>query len=518
MRMADRTAIVSMKIPSLKLMETAGLAVANETERLALRLRIRSSAPISIVCGKGNNGGDGLVAGRCLSRRGYRVQIFLMTETLSEDAAVQLKRLPKSVPVVRINSWSSWERVIAGVRAGGLIIDALFGTGLSKPIRGWVRRWIESLNATGRPVVAVDIPSGIDASTGKILGAAVRARVTVTFARPKIGHLFHPGAACTGELIVADIGIPDRAVLQSRPDTFLIDRPAAARLLPPRLNFSHKGMYGRSVIAAGSRGMIGAAVLAAESAMRIGSGLTHLCVPDSVYPIAARKLSPEAMCAPVPDRRRGSFGPESVRESSRIAARATCVLAGPGIGRHPDTGRWLMKFLRSIHPNQKLILDADALWAIARSGFDWRDPRLDVAITPHAGEMARLTGLGRSAVESDFCSVARAYSVRNRITVVLKGSRTVIASRSGRVDVNRTGNSALAKGATGDVLAGMICGLAAQGLSTFDAARLAVYLHGRCADIAVDLGRNKRTFLASDLFDYFDPAILELEQEGRDTL
>lgn len=510
MREADREAIVGMKIPSLRLMEKAGNAVAREAGKLIGRSRTRP-VRIAVVCGRGNNGGDGLVAARLLHRMGCRVSVFLVSPDFSKDAAAQFKRLPRRIHVHRIFSIAVWKKEMEKLAQCGLIIDALFGTGLSQPVKGFLKRIVEDINRTGLPVLAVDIASGIDATTGAVLGAAVRADVTVTFARLKIGQILFPGAAHCGRLVVADIGIPDRAIERTRPHTFLLTAQDAASLLPLRPDHSHKGTFGQSVILAGSRGMIGAAVLAAEAAMRIGSGITRLCVPQSVYSIAARKLPPEAMCAPVPDGGRGLFGPESVRPVLKYLDRATCVLIGPGIGRDRRTIRWLARILKHIasgRPAPAIILDADALFAPAFL------PR-GCVITPHAGEMARLMGWSRAAVDAGSCEAARNFAMKNGLTVVLKGSRTKIANPKGLLFINHTGNAALAKGATGDVLAGLTCGLGAQGLASFDAARLAVYLQGRAADIAVDRGRDKRTFLASDIFAHLDPALAELSGRFR---
>ena len=490
MREADRVAIVEMKIPGLRLMESAGLAVAREAARMVRK----KSGRIAVLCGKGNNGGDGLVAARLLARQGRLVSAVLLSKDFSPDAATQFRRLPGRVEVVRAHSQALWNRACRRLETCALVIDAIFCTGLGHPLGGLMKQVVDDLNRLSIPVLAVDIPSGVDATTGRILGAAVRASVTVTFARPKLGHILFPGAAHTGRRVTADIGIPDTAISRARPDTYLIDRNLAARLLPPRPDDSHKGTYGRSVILAGSRGMIGAAVLAAEAAMRIGSGLTRLCVPASVYSIAARKLPPEAMCAPV-----------SEKSIAKYLNDATAVLIGPGLGRDPRTLRWVGRVAKSLRHDQRCVLDADALFALAAL-----PPAADTVLTPHAGEMARLIGKSRAAVEADSCAVARSFARRCRLSVVLKGSRTKIADRYGDVYVNPTGNAALAKGATGDVLVGLICGLAAQGLSAFDAARLAVYLHGRAADLAVEQGRDKRTFLASDIFKYLDAALLEL--------
>lgn len=501
MQKADRKAIVDMRIPSLKLMEKAGGAVAREARRVNAARK-----PVAILCGKGNNGGDGLVAARILHRRGFKVTVFLTSESFSKDADVQFKRLPRAVCVVRAHSQTMWNKEKEKIRPCGLLIDALFGTGLSHPLKGLYRKIVEDLLKMPIPSLSVDIPSGIDATNGRILGAAVLAQSTVTFCRPKIGHVLYPGAARCGKLIVADIGISDHAVASTHPDTFLMDQAEAARILPPRKENSHKGTYGRSVVLAGSRGMTGAAVLAAEAALRIGSGLTHLVVPESIYTIAARKVSPEVMCGAAPDAKKGVFG-VGVKSILPFLDRASCVLLGPGIGRAPRTMLWVATILKSLAGKKKLILDADALHAVAAGSFMFKG---EIAITPHAGEMAKLTGQSRTHVESNPVDCARAYAKKHALTVVLKGSRTVIAGPDGSVTINVTGNSALAKGATGDVLAGLICGLCAQGLTVFDASRLAVYLHGRAADIAVNRGRDKRTFLASDIFTYLDPALLEL--------
>ncbi|MBI4178108.1 NAD(P)H-hydrate dehydratase [bacterium] len=503
MRAADRAAIDGMNIPSLKLMEAAGAAVAQE----ALKMIRKKRGRIAVFCGKGNNGGDGLVAARRLSRRGHAVTVILTVNTFSPDAAAQWKRLPKRVAILRAGSADGRREAMVVAGKSDLVIDALFGTGLSQPLKSSIRKLVEDINRLGRPVLAVDIPSGIDASTGQILGTAVRARATVTFARPKIGHILQPGAEYGGRLDVVDIGIPDEAVRSAGPDTFLMERSDAARILPARPDHSHKGTYGRSVILAGSRGMLGAAVLAAEAALRIGSGLTTLCVPAAIYSIVARKLSPEIMCQPVPDGGTGMFRPGSIRRITQFTDRAACILIGPGIGRHPETIRWVEGVLRCLSPKSRRVLDADALFALAARKFRVGG---DATLTPHAGEMSRLIGASRAQVEADMPDAARTCARKYDLTVVLKGSRSLIAEPGGRIYINRTGNAALAKGATGDVLAGLICGLAAQGLSAFDASRLGVYLHGRAADIAVAQGRDKRTFLASDIFTYLDDALREI--------
>lgn len=512
MRKADRIAIHEMKIPSLTLMENAGRAVARESIRFLKSLRAQRRAPVGVVCGKGNNGGDGLVVARLLSMAGCRIRVFLLSTDFSPDAYVQFRRLPPGAKKIVVSAPALWKKHLCDLYDCSLVVDAIFGTGMSGNLKAPYPRVIDDINNLGRPVIAVDIPSGIDATTGAALGTAICADRTVTFVRAKIGHLLPPGTAYTGALTVADIGIPGSAIDTARPHTFLENRLMMSALLPSRPMHSHKGAYGRSVILAGSRGMIGAAILATEAAMRIGSGLTTLVVPDAMYSIAARKLPPEGMCRPAPDNGHGVFTRNALASTRRLIEQANAVLIGPGIGRDPKTIRWLVDVLKMIPAPAHVVLDADALFALAVSPSVWKFlARHDAVITPHAGEMARLIGKTRAAVESDFCGAARTFSHDRRVTVVLKGSRTVIASPDRTAYINVTGNSALAKGGSGDVLAGMMCGLCAQGMSAIHAARLAVYLHGRAADLAVSSGRNKRTVLASDLFTFFDPAINELE-------
>lgn len=498
MREADRYTIEELGVPGLTLMEHAGKAIAQVVKEMDFAKRI------AVVCGKGNNGGDGFVAARYL-RPGRKVTVFLISSTFSEDALVMRKRLPAGVICHALTPADAANPKI--FRNYDLIVDALFGTGLTKPLTGFVRRVVDRMNSSGKPIVAADIPSGIDASTGRVLGSAVHATRTVTFARPKIGHIFLPGSIHCGKLEIVDIGIPDEAILAAHPAAFLIDRNLARKLLPPRPAQSHKGTYGRSVIIAGSRGMIGAAVLATEAAMKIGSGLTTLCVPDSIYSIAAKKLSPEAMCVPIPDGGRGSFGPESFKSILHAVKNASAVLIGPGLGRHPATLHLVLKCISNFDRNAKWIIDADALYAASKFKFKPARHLADLAVTPHAGEMSRLCGLTRKEIELNPIATASDFARKISGTVLLKGPRSIIAADGEHSFVNPTGNSALAKGGSGDVLAGMICGLCAQGLRTFDAARLAAYLHGLAADLAVEQGRSPRTFLASDLFNYMDAAL-----------
>lgn len=530
MRQVEHIAINEMNIPGIKLMENAGRAVAVEIKRMMENIPRRTLIRVGIICGKGQNAGDGLVAARWLTGRRFRAVVFLTSDNLTPDSQSMLKKIPRTVRVIRADTPVRWKKNIPYLMLCDVLVDALFGIGLSRPLKQPWSNIVDDVNKLNKLVVSVDLPSGIDASTGHIMGTALRAVKTVTFFRPKIGHILYPGSEYSGELTVADIGIPDRVFHATSPDTFLNSRDTVSRLLPRRPDNSHKQHYGCSLILAGSQGMIGAGVLAAAGALRIGSGLTILAVPDKIYTVAARKLSPEAMCEPIPDGGSGGFGTASLKRTLELVNRATCILVGPGIGRRPETIRWIFRILKHLDKGKKWIFDADALFAFSyiikrNNKFTDKIHRFqsnvgrheslipDICITPHSGEMARLVQKSRNEVEQDFLSIARNYSNSNRLTTVLKGSRTVIARPDCPVFINKTGNSALAKGSTGDVLAGMICGLAAQGLSTFDAGRLASYLLGRSADIAIHNGRTKLTFLATDIFQYLDDAILEISPE-----
>ena len=448
MRDADRRTIDEIGIPSIVLMENAGRAVAGAVEaRFAARERRR----VAVLCGRGSNGGDGLVVARVLAERGAAVTIVLLAraEEVRGDARTNLdvaRRL--GLVVIEAPDAAAWDAcrsavVEDGVVAADLVVDALIGTGLRAPLEGLLAAVVADVNAAGRPVVAVDLPSGLSADTGACIGASVEARVTVTLGAPKIPLVVSPAAERAGEMVVADIGIPARVVDElAGPRVELLTRDALCAHLPARARDAHKGDCGRIVVVAGSPGKTGAARLAGTGALRSGAGLVTVATPAScVGPIAA---VPEYMTAALPE-----TGDGTVRRTAAevvLGFGADVVAVGPGLGVGPEP-RALVRALVERVPGP-LVLDADALTVLAGDlgVLARRRNRVTVA-TPHPGEMARLAGTTVGAVQADRLDAARRFATGHGVHVVLKGARTVIAAPSGRVRINASGNPGMATGA-----------------------------------------------------------------------
>jgi NAD(P)H-hydrate epimerase len=368
---------------------------------------------------------------------------------------------------------------LAGVSHATVLVDALFGTGLAKPVEGLYRQAIAWLNQQAGPVVAVDIPSGVDASNGRILGTAVKAALTVTFAFAKVGQVSYPGAGMVGELVIVDIGIPGAVAGRLCPDHLLIDVEQGRRLLPKRQCDGHKGTFGHLLVVAGSTGKSGAAVMAAESGLRGGAGLVTLACPQSVQPVIASQLR-EVMTEPVPDIR-GELCLQSLDALLAQAEGKQALAVGPGLGLGEEAGA----VVRSLVEDSSLpmVIDADGLNALGGhlQCLGCRSDRA-LVLTPHPGEMSRLTGLPVADIQANRFNMAREFAVRHGVVLVLKGARTLTAAPDGRVNVNGSGHPGLASGGMGDVLTGLIGSLLAQGLPAYDAATLGVFLHGLAAD------------------------------------
>ncbi|TYO95677.1 NAD(P)H-hydrate epimerase [Geothermobacter ehrlichii] len=478
MRDLDRQAIEEIGIPGLVLMENAGRASA---EALLRAFADRCCAPVLILCGKGNNGGDGFVVARHLRNRELKVEVLVLAprEKIGGDAAVNLAILERCGQTVRfVPDDESLAAALVDARAG-LIVDALFGTGLSSEVRGHYRRAIDWINASGLPVVAIDIPSGVDAGNGHILGRAVQADLTLTFAAAKLGHLLSPGAQCCGRLEVIDIGIPKH--LRPRPDDLhLWTRwEEAATLLPERPATGHKGTFGHLLVIAGSRGKTGAAILAAEAGLRGGCGLLTLATAASAQPVVAAALA-EAMTEPLADDD-GGISVDALPAVRRLLEGKAALALGPGLGQTPRTAAFVRQLVADC--GLPLVLDADALNLLA-ADLSVLAPgrRIPPVMTPHPGEMARLVGCSVAEVEQDRVAVARTFAVRHGVVLVLKGAPTLVAAPDGRIGINGSGGPVLATAGSGDVLTGLIGALIAQGLAPFEAARLGCYLHGLAGD------------------------------------
>ena len=499
----DRAAIEEYRIPGLVLMENAGVQVVEAmTEWCDGDLPAR----VAILCGKGNNGGDGLVVARHLHDSGVQVSVWLLAAAgdLKEDPATNLGIAEAAgLRIEQVVDDAGWVALTAELQATDCIVDALLGTGLHRAARGEIAEAIEAINRSTIPVVAVDVPSGVSADTSNLLGATVEADLTVTFAAPKVCHVMGPTDIYCGEVVVADIGIP-RRVMESAPASLqLLTASDALALLPVRAMESHKGDCGRVLVVAGSVGTTGAAALTAEGACRGGAGLVTVATPEPVYPIVAAKLT-EPLVVPLPVMECGGLGDAAVDRVLEMTVNADVLAIGPGLGTDAST----VAAIRSVldQTGVPIVVDADGLNAFAG------EPQLiasEVArvLTPHPGEMARLLGSSVAKVQADRVAAAERLAAEADAIVVLKGYRTVISGSDLPV-VNSTGNAGMATGGSGDVLTGMIAALIGQGLPPADAACLAVFLHGLAGDLAAD-EFGELSLVAGDLLDCL-PAAIEI--------
>jgi ADP-dependent NAD(P)H-hydrate dehydratase / NAD(P)H-hydrate epimerase len=500
----DRAAIHDFGIPGSVLMENAGRGTY---ENIVETVPDAAGRPIAVLCGRGNNGGDGLVIARCFHNDGARVTAFLFADAgkVAGDALTNLEAFKEAGGrLIQITDEAQWMQYAPGIQQASIIIDALLGTGLSSEVRGLYHSAIESINAaSGATVVAVDIPSGIDATTGAVLGAAVKAHFTCTFGLAKKGLVIHPGAQYAGRLEIIDIGIPAELVESSDINEYLLDGDMLAGIVPVRKPDSHKGTYGHGFIIAGSPGKTGAAAMCAQAAMRAGAGLVTVGVPASLNPILEAKLS-EPMTEPLPEEAGGFLGTLSLPRITELLQGKSVVAIGPGMGDHTKTSVLMSWIIEAAAV--PLVIDADGLNILARNVGALSRLRVPAVLTPHPGEMARLTGLPAQAVQADRIGCARKFAQQYNVIVALKGSRTVIAAPGGSIYVNPTGNPGMASGGMGDALTGLITGLIAQGIDPLKATLLAVYIHGMIGD---DIARERAPLgiLATDIIERIPTAL-----------
>jgi len=485
MRELDQEAMSRFNIPGLILMENAGISIVN-----AIVDRLWDGDPkgkkIFIIAGPGNNGGDGFVVGRHLFNMGAAVKILITAPKGSYrgDAAENLKIISSMGISCQVFEAKMLQEIGVELAHADLVLDALFGTGFRGKAREPLASLIRLVNETGKPVVAVDLPSGLEADTGCVAGECIRAVMTVTMGMPKIGLYLHPGVQYAGEVLVGDISFPPELKKEEGGDCYLVDEKMVAKALPVRLPEQHKGDFGHVMVIGGTKGYTGAAALAGNAALRCGAGLVTVIVPEQVYPIAAVKLT-EVMTYPASGSSGGGFAPGACDALHDLLKRATVLAVGPGLGQDEGTVAFLEELLT--RTNLPVVLDADALNILAHNRWLLTDARFEEhrknwILTPHPGEMARLCEKSVSEVQTDRIRVAVQASREWGTTVVLKGACTVIASPGSAVYINPTGNPGLASGGTGDVLAGTIAGLLAQGLPQVEAAFSGVFIHGLAAD------------------------------------
>lgn len=524
MRKLDRYVIDVIGISAIVLMENAGREVANEVialcdrssslektrsrdEQLKARGRQGEKRRWLVLVGKGNNGGDGLVAARHLSEAGFEVTVVL-AEVLADvtegawktDAVIQLEiainlGIPMLFYPLQSIDWGSYEG----------IIDGLLGTGSKGAPRDPYANLITEANASGLPIVSIDIPSGLNADTGEVYEPCIQAAHTVALAFLKCGLVQYPGAESAGNVLVRPIGIPERYAEEQGVQTFLLQESLFRERLGvdvelPRKADSNKGTYGHVLIAAGTRQMSGAGLLSSYAALRIGCGLVTWALPNRIVESMIGKL-PEIMLRGIADGEQGDWSESSGEEVIQLAEKKAAIVIGPGMGRFSGDSAWLRAIWEGT--SCPLVVDADALNMIADAAdfASWRSRSAAVILTPHPGEMERLLGVPVHEVQRDRIGLARRYAVQHGVTLVLKGTRTVCATPEGVVYVNTTGNPGMATAGAGDVLAGLLGSLLAQRLTAEQAACLGVYWHGAAGDRASAKRHSAGSLIASDIIE-----------------
>ena len=480
MRAADAAAIRS-GIPSGRLMENAAEGLAEELVRSYPRARV-----VTVVCGPGNNGGDGLAAARLLAAGGRSVSVFTLADPgayrgdAAANAALARKAGLDLVPL----SGRGAGAFSRNLRNADVVVDALFGTGLARALSGVAARAVSRINVAGRPVVAADLPSGLSADSGELLGPAVRASVTVAFAALKHAHVFWPARGFCGRVVVEEIGIPRRTLLARDPALAVAEPRDLRAWLPARPGDSHKADFGRLAVIAGSRGKTGAAVLTARGALRAGAGLVTVFCPASLEPVIVPAL-PEAMTRGMPEEN-GSLSSGSARVLLEALEEFDAVAVGPGLGTAKGTVEALEKLLASDRP---MVCDADALNAFAGRPRVFSRRKRPTVLTPHPGEAGRLLRIASDRVQKDRLAACTRLARASRAVVVLKGASTLISTASGRVTVNPTGTPLMATAGSGDVLAGAVGAFLAAGIDAERASVAAVYIHGLAGELlARELG------------------------------
>jgi NAD(P)H-hydrate epimerase len=507
MRAIDRLTSERFGVPSLTLMENAGTAVAEFVVS-----HYPSAERVGVICGKGNNGGDGFVAARKLQEWGRKVHVLLLADPgeLHGDAAEMFEKISMKPVLAEIGDDLRGEAA-RPVFDSQVLVDAILGTGFRPPVSGLYAEAVAALNASSVPVVAVDMPSGADADVmGEQVGAVARADAIVTFTAPRPAHVF--GLLTRGPIVVAPIGSPEETIVSGLRLNVIVSREVAP-LIGPRAPTANKGNFGHVLVIGGSVGKAGAAAMAGMSALRAGAGLATVATPKSVLPTVAG-FHPEVMTEPLEETDAGSISLRAADYArvDKLVVGKNVLAIGPGISRHPDTAQ----FVRAIVQKYKepIVLDADGLNAFEGRAGELTGKGRTLVITPHPGEMARLTGLSTVEIQRDRIGVARNFAREHEVFVVLKGHRTLVAQPDGTVWVNTTGNPGMATGGTGDILTGIMAGLMAQNPDHIvDAVTAAVHLHGLAGDVACE-ATGEQALVATDLVKTLPEAMRRVRAAG----
>lgn len=501
MKVLDEEAINKYSIPSILLMEHAAYNVFMDIKASYMNQNI------IIVCGPGNNGGDGFALARQIktwSDNKVKILMLAKPDELSKDGKIYYNICKKiKIEIIQVVT-ENIELAYKELREAELIVDAIFGTGLSRNVEGLYADIIHQINISPAYRISIDIPSGIDGETGKVLGMGVQADKTVTFVLPKIGLYVYPAIDYTGEVKIVDIGIPQPVIDCLETSFYSIEKEEMKQLLPNRLTRSNKGTYGKVLVIGGQTGMSGAAALASQASLKAGAGIVTAAVPRAIHDIMEQKVT-EVLTLPLEDLE-GHISRDADKKIKELIEKHDVIAIGPGIGRSKDVCHVLLIVLASDKP---CIIDADALYFLKDMLEIVKERKAPVIITPHPGEMARLTDLTIEAILDKPLEAAYKFAKENNMITVLKIERTVVGDAEGNIYISRGGNSGMAKGGSGDVLTGIIAGLLAQKMIPKDAARLGVYLHGRAADIMKTL-KTEYTMIPSDLYEGLERAFKEM--------
>ncbi|MCX7698614.1 MAG: NAD(P)H-hydrate dehydratase [Candidatus Goldbacteria bacterium] len=508
MKEIDRQTIDKYGIPPSILMENAGIntvsAILNDFGSVAFK-------KIYVFCGDGNNGGDGFVIARHLKSAGAIVRIIFCGDEkkLSAESLINYEAAKNyGVEIFKISSFENIEPITDDIITSDIIVDALIGTGLKSEVKDLMAKIILFINNLGKYTVAVDVPSGVDSDTGNVMGVAIYANLTVTFGLPKIGITIYPGLAHVGKLIVADINFPPSLLSIPRKNILV-----TSELIPPLLPFrppnANKGHFGPILIIGGSKGMGGAVSLAAKAALKTGAGIVTVAVPETLHD-SIKASSDEVIVAPLKETDDGFISDDNFKRIIELAEKAKVIVIGPGLGRKKETQQLVFKLLQEI--DRPLIIDADGINAVSEDKKHLKNIKKDVIITPHLGEMSRLTGIAIEEIIKDKIKVIKEFIKEYKINVLLKDGRSIVGDVEGNIYINTTGNSGMATPGTGDVLSGIIAALAAHNLPLYQAAIVGNFIHGLSGDLLLN-EMSEEGIIAGDIINKIPVAIKKLRNK-----
>ncbi len=507
MREIDRRAIEEFGIAGIVLMENAGIRTVEVIEEILDGVEGKT---IVVVAGKGNNGGDGLVIARHLINGGAQVYTFVMgpKEDLTPDSLTNYQILSKmTTNISSLYLDEDLDKLMLALLSADIVVDSIYGIGFKGKLGDFESKVITMINWAKAPVVAVDIPSGVEADTGKVHGLAVKSLYTVTFGLPKIGLLIEPGRNYVGTLSVADISIPKHLLIDNKLKLNIITSNMITPWLKPRTAESHKGTYGHVLVVGGSIGMTGAVVMSANAALRTGAGLVTAAIPESLLPVVQTNLI-EVMTSPLAETGQATIALEAKPALENLLGIVSVCAVGPGMARYPEALALVDYIIEC--SGVPIVIDADGLNALEKNISILENRQVPIVLTPHPGEMAKLTGKTIEQVQADRLNIALEFAQKWGVTVVLKGNNTVIASAAGEAFININGNPGMATAGSGDVLCGIIAALIAQGLNPVEAAVAGVYIHGAAGDKVAAI-KGEHGMIAGDLISLLPDILQEFE-------